>query len=296
MQQANWVVAELTKLDPSVDFSFQEVATLGDKKRQLALTEFKETGIFTNDIEQSLADESIDFAVHSLKDLPLQVADEYVIAALPKREDPRDVFISRDGRLLQDLKDGARIGTSSLRRSAQLKAAYPHLQTLTIRGPIDQRTEQLLAGDFDGVILAAAGLHRLQKTNYITEHLPFDLFTPAAGQGALAIQCRKNDLATIDLLKGLDDPHVKIATEIERSFVYALDKEDKGPVGAYAESTERGITLYVSILSNDGENTIRYMTKGKTKEQVLADALSYCIAKGARSILQATPRDFSRSV
>lgn len=296
MQQANWVLAQLIHTGAPVRFSLHQVATLGDQKRHLALTQFKETGIFTNDIEQSLADESIDFAVHSLKDLPLQVADECFTVALPKREDPRDVFISRDGQLLKDLKSGARIGTSSLRRTAQLKAAYPHLQTQSIRGPIDQRIEQLFAGGFDGIILAAAGLHRLQKTKYITEYLPIDLFTPAAGQGALAIQCRKKDFATINLLQSIEDPHVKIATEVERSFVYALDEEDKGPIGAYAESTETGITLYVSIVSSDGETTIRHKTKGKTKEQVVADALRYCISKGAKPILQAASRDLLESM
>ena len=296
MLQANWVVSQFPHLGIPIRFSFQQVATLGDQKRHLALTQFKGVGIFTNEIEQSLAEKSIDFAVHSLKDLPLQLANEFVIASLPKREDPRDVFVSRDGRLLKELVNGARIGTSSLRRTAQLKAAYPHLQTLPIRGPIDQRIEQLFTGDLDGIILAAAGLHRLQKTNYITEYLPIDLFTPAAGQGALAIQCRKNDNTTIDLLQSIEDPHVKIATEVERSFVYALDQEDKGPIGAYAESTEKGITLYVSIVSNDGETTIRYMTKGKTKEQVVADALRYCISKGAKSIIQSASRDLPESI
>ena len=191
--QTKWVVRELEKKSLPASFSLHYISTEGDRKLDISLTEFTHSGMFINDLEEKLQTKEIDVAVHSLKDIPLQKNEAYPIVAIPTREDFRDAYIGKGDAPLDQLPDGAVIGTSSPRRKAQLQAKYPHLKTEWIRGPIDSRIKQMEEGAYDGIILAVAGLCRLGLTDVITSYLDPEEFTPAPGQGALAVQCRAED-------------------------------------------------------------------------------------------------------
>src|ERR1700739_4892946 len=181
------------------------IKTTGDKITDVALAKVGTKGMFTKEIEEALGDNRVDLAVHSLKDLPTELAPEFEIAAITKRENPRDVFCSVNFASLEVLPQRARVGTSSLRRQAQLKAVRPDLKIHPLRGNVDTRLRKLEAGEFDAIILAAGGLNRLGKPQRVRQVIPAEVITPAAGQGALGIEIRKGDTATRTLLKFLDD-------------------------------------------------------------------------------------------
>lgn len=288
IQQTKQIIDRLHTLDIDCSFTLKTIETLGDKKRDIPLHAFTETGIFTNEMDEALLNHSIDLAIHSLKDLDIHAVEHphLIIATIPKREDVRDVFISRDGRKLEELDAGAIIGTSSLRRRAQLIAAFPQLNAQSIRGPIDERIDQLFAGRYDGIILAAAGIHRLGKQAYITQYLPVDIFTPAAGQGALALQCRKDDSRLQQILLAINDPEICLATSVEREFIARVDREDRGPVGAYAYMDQGLIHLNVRITSIDGKETIQHAIVGSSKEVVIEQAVEAVMKQGAKTIIQ----------
>lgn len=281
MIQTKWVIANLKKRHPGASFNIKHVQTTGDIEQHKALTDFTHDGIFTNEMEVALEKGTIDFAVHSLKDLPLKGSSNFEIVAQPVREDARDAFISRKAVRLADLPVGAVIGTSSARRSAQIKAVYPHLKTKSIRGAVEKRLAQVDAGDYDGIVLAVAGLNRLGKMDRITEYLPVEQFTPAAGQGTLAIQCRKNDLDIRMLLAGINDPRTTLASEIEREFVYTFDQTDREPIGVYATWQETEITLYTSFTTRDGRTSVHHTTRGNSKAEVLEEAVDKMRRSGA---------------
>ena len=181
------------------------IKTTGDKVLDVALAKVGTKGMFTKEIEEALAEGRIDLAVHSLKDLPTEISSGFKIAAITKREDPRDVFCSQKYQSLDDLPHGARVGTSSLRRQAQLKALRNDLELHPLRGNVDTRLRKLADGEYDAIILAAAGLSRLGKNQFMRHVLPAEVMCPAAGQGALAIEIRAGDFATAELVKFLDD-------------------------------------------------------------------------------------------
>ncbi|MFD5898697.1 MULTISPECIES: hydroxymethylbilane synthase [unclassified Streptomyces] len=215
-----------------------EITTYGDTSRE-QLSQIGGTGVFVTALRDALLRGEVDFAVHSLKDLPTAQPENLTLAAVPRREDPRDVLIARDGLTLDRLPHGARIGTGSPRRTAQLNAhARSHgllIETVPIRGNIDTRIGYVHGGELDGVVLAAAGLNRLGRTGEVTDFLSVDSVLPAPGQGALAVECAASDPELAAALAGLDDPHTRIAVTAERSLLAALEAGCSAPVGALAD-------------------------------------------------------------
>ncbi|MFJ8231909.1 hydroxymethylbilane synthase [Streptomyces sp. NPDC094448] len=215
-----------------------EITTYGDTSRE-HLAQIGGTGVFVAALREALAAGEVDFAVHSLKDLPTAQPAELVLAAIPQREDPRDVLIARDGLTFDRLPEGARVGTGSPRRAAQLnayaRAHHTRIETVPIRGNVDTRIGYVHSGELDAVVLAAAGLNRMGRSAEVTDFLSVDFVLPAPGQGALAIECPAHDTELIAVLAGLDDPVTRVAVTAERSLLAALEAGCSAPVGALAD-------------------------------------------------------------
>ncbi len=209
------------------------IKTTGDRLQEVTFAEVGSKGMFTKEIEEALVEGRIDLAVHSLKDLPTELTEPFVLAATPPRIDPRDAFVSAKYMSLAELPEGARVGTSSQRRRAQLKALRPDVQIVEFRGNVDTRLRKLAEGQVDAILLAAAGLERLGKTDWLRERLDPRIFCPAAGQGALAIETRKNDAATIEALGFLDDPDTRFAVTAERAALGTLGGGCQVPIGIH---------------------------------------------------------------
>jgi hydroxymethylbilane synthase len=233
------------------------IHTTGDKITDVALAKVGAKGIFTKEIEEALARNEIDLAVHSLKDVPTELCEEFVIAAIPVREDPRDVLCSQKYDSLEDLPRGAHIGTSSLRRQAQLKAIRPDLVISPLRGNVDTRLRKLESGQYDAIILAYAGLLRLARTELAREILPVLTLCPAAGQGALGIESRAHDGAVIERLAFLDDPAARAETQCERALLASLGGGCQVPIGANAKWDGNQLHLYAAVATPDGSLLLR---------------------------------------
>lgn len=292
--QTKMVIEQLKKTGVANEFQIKTVTTKGDKNVFVALHKVGRTGFFTDELQEELRSKSIDFAVHSLKDLPLVTDESLILASFPKREDHRDAFIGRKNTLLSELPKGAVIGTSSSRRRAFIHAYYPHLKTKSIRGPVDSRIEQLREGKYDGIILAVAGLKRLNLNKLITEYIPEEQLTPAAGQAALAIECRSDDEKMIHILRKINDENTEIGVRTERYFVRLLDEADETPIGAYANVEDGFITLYGSVSSIDGKEIIRVKVEGTNFEEVAQKAAHEAIAKGANSIIEQAKQELCK--
>ena len=230
--QANHISALLRERGHEVEIEI--IHTTGDKITDVALAKVGTKGMFTKEIEEALAAGRVDLAVHSLKDLPTELPKGFEIAAITKREDPRDAFCSRKFSKIEDLPEGARVGTSSLRRQAQLKAIRPDLEIHPLRGNVDTRLRKLEQGEYDAIILASAGLRRLGKTELIKQIIPAEIMCPAAGQGALGIEIRQGDEKIREMLKFLDDPAARAATTCERALLNSLGGGCQVPIGAFA--------------------------------------------------------------
>ena len=251
-----------------------EITTYGDVSRE-HLAQIGGTGVFVAALREALARGEVDFAVHSLKDLPTTQPDELVVAAIPVREDPRDVIIARDALKLTDLPRGARIGTGSPRRMAQLNAyARTHgldFETVPIRGNVDTRIGYVTKGDLDAVVLAAAGLNRVGRSDEVTDFLSVDTVLPAPGQGALAIETTADNAELIAALAQLDDPFTRVAVTAERSLLAALEAGCSAPVGALADLLADGQTVKEMRLrgvvgTTDGSTLVQLSTTGPVPE------------------------------
>jgi hydroxymethylbilane synthase len=229
--QANHIAALLRAQGHSVEIVI--IKTTGDRLQEVAFAQVGSKGMFTKEIEEALADRRIDLAVHSLKDLPTELPEPFVLAATPVRVDPRDVFVSVKYANLAALPHGARVGTSSQRRRALLKALRPDISAQEFRGNVDTRLRKLAEGQVDAILLAAAGLDRLEKTEWVRERLEPAEFCPAAGQGALGIETRKDDAATIAAVAFLDDAATRFAVTVERSTLAALGGGCQVPIGIH---------------------------------------------------------------
>jgi hydroxymethylbilane synthase len=261
------------------------IHTTGDKILDVALARVGTKGMFTKEIEEALSDGRVDLAVHSLKDLPTKLSPGFEIAAIPKRENPRDVFCSIKYESIEQLPPRARVGTSSLRREAQLRALRPDLDIRSLRGNVDTRLRKLEGGDYDAIILAAAGLNRLGRTESIKQIIPEDVMCPAAGQGALAIEIRANDSDTRQHLAFLDDAAARAATTCERALLNKMGGGCQVPIGAFAEV--RGGTMHVQavVASPDGTRVLRQSADGDDPiklGELVGEAL---LQKGADEIL-----------
>ncbi len=281
--QANHISELLRRQGHEVQI--EVIKTTGDKITDVALAQVGTKGMFTKEIEEALAEGRIDLAVHSLKDLPTEVLPGFEIAAITEREDPYDVFCSSRCKSIADLPQRARVGTSSLRRQAQLKALRPDLEIEPLRGNVDTRLRKLASGDYDAIILAAAGLNRLGKKEFIRQVIPVEAMCPAAGQGALAIEVRAGD-ATIALhVRFLDNNDARVSTTCERALLKKLGGGCQVPIGAFAEIRDGRLHLQAVVADPDGTTVLRESRDGGNPVQLgemVGDAL---LQQGGQAIL-----------
>jgi len=233
------------------------IKTTGDKITDVALAKVGTKGMFTKEIEEALIENRVDLAVHSLKDLPTELAADFEIAAITTRENPRDVFCSAKFDSIETLPQRANVGTSSLRRQAQLKAIRPDLQIHPLRGNVDTRLRKLEQGEYDAIVLAAAGLNRLGKTQLVRQTIATEIMTPAAGQGALGIEIRRGDHAMRSQLAFLDDVEARATTTCERALLNKLGGGCQVPIGAFAEVEKGRIRLNALVAHPDGTKVLR---------------------------------------
>ena len=234
--QANHIAGLLREHGHSVEIEI--IKTTGDRLQEVTFAEVGSKGMFTKEIEEALAEGRVDLAVHSLKDLPTELPEPFALAATPRRMDPRDAFVSVKFASLAELPRGARVGTSSQRRRAQLIALRPDIEAVEFRGNVDTRLRKLAEGQVDAILLAAAGLERLGKTEWVRERMEPRDFCPAAGQGALGIETRKDDGATIAAVAFLDDAETRFAVTVERAALAALGGGCQVPIGVYCRASQ----------------------------------------------------------
>ena len=288
VHQSEWVQAQLHALAPHVTVTLRRIQTSGDRILDVPLAQIGGKGLFVKEIEEALLSGEIDLAVHSMKDVPTELPDGLEILCVPPREDPRDALISRDGKSFLDLPLGAKIGTSSLRRQSQLLHARPDLTIAMLRGNLDTRLKKLHEGQFDAIVLAAAGLRRLAWAHEITEYLAPQISLPAIGQGALGIEGRKDDAFIRSLLSGLDHAPSKIAVLAERALLHRLQGGCQVPIAAHATLTGTKVRLEGVVASVDGKELIRDSVEGTIEdpESIGVQLAERLLARGGERILQ----------
>ncbi len=282
--QANRIAALLRERGHQVELEI--IKTTGDKITDVALAKVGTKGMFTKEIEDALAEGRIDLAVHSLKDLPTELAPEFEVAAVTERENPHDVLLSLKYSGIADLPNGATVGTSSLRRQAQLKQQRPDLEIFPLRGNVDTRVRKLEGGEYDAIILAAAGLNRLGKTQFVKQMLEAEVMCPAAGQGALGIEIRRGDNALLEQLKFLDCEAARAATSCERALLNRLGGGCQVPIGAFAQIKEGTITLIAVCARPDGSTVLREVQTGTDPVELGERTGLLLLRSGGEKILQ----------
>jgi hydroxymethylbilane synthase len=273
LAQTKWVISELKKKSPETEFEIVPIKTKGDTDAR-PLFNINQKGIFEKEIDRAVAEKKVDFAVHSLKDVPAELPDDLILSCIPKRESANDVFISKGDYTLDKIKKGAIIGTSSLRRAVQVSRKRPDVIVKPIRGNIESRIKKIGDGNFDGVVLAEAGIGRL-GLNVKFERLSTTEFPPSPGQGALAIVSRRDNAKLIELLRTIEDPDSRYAIEAERSLSIFVDSGCRFPVGALAQKIGDKLKLHVIVYSVDGSKSINVE---KTGEPLQAKELGKQIA------------------
>ena len=286
--QTQWVIHALKNIHPNLECEEKIITTQGDKILDKPLPEIGGKGLFTQELESELLGGAVHCAVHSLKDLPVENPAGLTVGCIPLRAEVRDALISKNNYTVDTLPAGASVGTSSLRRAAQILARRPDVRTESLRGNVDTRLRKALDGQYDAIILAGAGLARLGLDNHVTEWLALDLMLPAPGQGALAVQCRLDDRETLDLLAPLEDQATRKAVTAERAFLSGLGGGCSVPVAAYAKVEGKTILLTGLVISEDGKKAIHVKRTG-TDANVLGNELAQrAIAQGANEILAAS--------
>lgn len=288
LAQTRRVCELLEAARPGVSCEVRSIVTQGDRTQASGepLPAIGGKGLFTAELELALRSGEIDLAVHSLKDLPTDAVDGVTIGAVCLREDVRDCLVSREGGVLRELPAGSIVGTSSLRRAAQLLALRPDLVVASIRGNVETRIRKVREGEVDATLLAAAGLDRLGLLGEASEVLPADVLLPAPGQGALAVQARAGDGATLELLAAIDDADASAATAAERAFLRALGAGCTAPVAAHAQFADDRVHLEGLVASTDGKQVVRVSAQG-APEAVGERAAREALDAGAGSILAA---------
>jgi hydroxymethylbilane synthase len=254
LAQTNWVVSELKKVNPDTEFEIKTIKTKGDTDTR-PLFAIDQKGIFEKEIDRAVAENEVDFAVHSMKDVPSRLAENLILACVPKRESPNDVFISTQEKTLENIESGAVIGTSSLRRAVQITRKRPDLVVKPIRGNIETRIKKIDEENYDAIVLAKAGLSRL-GLDVKFSNLPIGEFFPSPGQGALAIVAREDDSDTISMLKKIEDKDTRAEIESERALSNFVESGCRFPVGAYAKSNGENLSLQVMAFSVDGTKSM----------------------------------------
>jgi hydroxymethylbilane synthase len=285
LRQTVWVRERIAERYPGIKIEVAKIKTTGDKITDVPLASVGGKGLFVKEIEEALLSKEIDLAVHSVKDVPTELPSGLHLGAITEREDPRDVLVSRDGLRLKALPAGARIGTSSLRRGAQLLGINPQWKIITLRGNLDTRIRKLKTEDLDAVIVAAAGVRRMGLEDRVTEHLSPEVMLPAVGQGALGIECLQEG-AVNELIAFLNHPESAMAVEGERAFLRRLEGGCQVPIAAYGEMRDGELLLRGMVAHLDGSRFFRAEAQGNDPLAVgerLADDL---LAQGADKVLQ----------
>ncbi|MCL7404243.1 MAG: hydroxymethylbilane synthase [Thaumarchaeota archaeon] len=290
------VTDKLKTLFPELEYEIKIIKTRGDIDLETPLYMIPEKGIFEKEIDQALIRGEIDFAVHSMKDYPTKLPSELVIAAVPERRSPYDVFISRDGLSLDDLPRISKVGTSSLRREAFIKYVRSDLEVIPIRGNVETRIQKMLRGDVDALILAEAGLERIGG-NIRYEKLPIEDFTPPAGQGALAVVARKDNHELIKILENVNHYESWVETMIERGIISLLNVGCKTPIGVYVEMDSGELNITISTVSTDYSRKVHVQTFTKDTDisKAATDAVRLFKEKGGLEILNAWKRIYDIS-
>lgn len=289
LTQTGWVVDRLREANPGAAFELVTLRTVGDKVLDVALSQIGGKGLFTKELEEALLDGRADIAVHSLKDMPTELPAGLVLGCTPRREDPRDVVITADGLPFAALPVGAKVGTSSLRRLAQLRARRPDLQYLPIRGNVDTRLRKLQEGQVSALIMAAAGLHRAGFADRITEYLDPGYCLPAPGQGALAIEVRAADSAIGEMVSRIHDEATAREVRAERSLLARLEGGCQVPVGAHAVRNGERLRLEGLIAAPDGSAVIRHAEEGTEGDpEALGERVAdWLLTHGGKAVLDA---------
>lgn len=282
--QTNWAIDRLKEKFPEVEFEVKIIKTKGDKILHLSLDKIGDKGLFVKEIESQLLEGEIDLAVHSMKDMPAEVVKGLKFAAVPKREDPRDVIILREGlNSFDELPIGANIGTGSKRRKYQLLRKRPDLNIVPIRGNIETRISKIESENLDGIVLAASGVIRADLEEKITEFLPVDLMIPAPAQGALALEIRENDEELEKMIDAIKDEISQIQTDAERSYLAGIDGSCHIPMGAYCEVDGEKLTLTGIFGDEDGEKiTIASLEGDRDNPKELGSNLAKLVLKKHR--------------
>jgi len=285
--QANWVAERIRLHNANVDVEIEIIKTSGDKLAADSLVSAGGKGLFVKEIETALLESKVDIAVHSMKDLPMEIPEGLCMAAIPERAEQRDALVT-PYLGLAELPGAATVGSGSPRRRAQLKRARPDLRLVDIRGNVDTRLKKLDWGEYDAVVLACAGLERLGLGARIRQKLPFDICLPAVGQGALAIEARCDDKPTLAALKPLDDPAASVSVRAERALLSALGGGCLAPIGAVAVIEEGKLRLIAMVADADGGRIVRRQGEGSPdKPEKLGEAVAAALLDaGAREILQ----------
>jgi hydroxymethylbilane synthase len=288
LRQSEWVKSKIEANHPHVNVDLVKIKTKGDKILDSPLSKIGGKGLFVKEIEDALLEKRVDLAVHSMKDVPAELPDRLMLSTFPKREDPADALISFGGQTLDQLPRGATVGTSSLRRGAQLLHVRPDIELVPLRGNVDTRLGKLESEDLNAIILAAAGLKRLGLSSRITQTLSFDQVLPAVGQGALGIEVRRDDQQTVSLLHFLDHKITRIAITTERAFLKELKGGCQVPIAGLAQLDEDKLSFQGMVAEIDGSRILREQIIG-TKDQ--AEEIGIALAtrlldSGAGSILE----------
>ncbi|MEJ8765050.1 hydroxymethylbilane synthase [Oceanobacillus sp. HCA-5259] len=287
LTQTKWVIEQLKQAGVKNEFVIEEIVTKGDQILDVMLSKVGGKGLFVKEIEQALYDKRIDFAVHSMKDMPAVLPEGLIIGSIPVREDYRDAFISKNDLKLNELPAGAIVGTSSLRRSTQILAARPDLEIKWIRGNIETRLRKLREEDYDAIILAVSGIKRVgMDLSIVTEYLDPEVCVPAVGQGALAIECREDDEEMREILSLINDEETTETVTAERTFLDLLEGGCQVPIGGHAYYKEDELVMTALVGTPDGKTILKEVVKGKNPVEVGTEAAGLLINQGAKEIVQ----------
>ncbi len=288
LTQTIWVVEKIKARHTGVEVEIVTIKTAGDRLQEVALSKIGGKGVFVKEIEENLLAGEVDFAVHSLKDVPAAVPEGLEVGVIPKREDPRDVLISRDNIMLDELPEGANIGTGSLRRGIQLRHHFPQLRVVPIRGNLDTRIRKIETDGLDGVVVAAAGINRMGWGAKATQFIPPELIVPAVGQGALAVEVREGDNETKSVLSFLDDEDSRLAVTAERAFLKVFGGGCQLPIAAHAERRGADVVLTGLVGNLDGSIIVRDRVSGPAPgcEALGRELAARILADGGREILE----------
>ncbi len=285
--QATWVKERLQNRNPGLQIEIVAIATYGDRNQSQPLEQMGQTGVFVKEIERALRDGTIDFAVHSAKDLPSKILPEFELMAFTEREDPRDVLLAKNGYILKNLPKAALLATGSLRRKAQLLAYRPDFRFENLRGNIDTRVRKFLEADWDGIVVAWAGIKRMGFRRYVSDFIPTEVCLPAVGQGAIALEGRKGDRGVKVILETISDERTEKSVRAERAFLLKIEAGCHSPVGALGQINQNELLLKGVVASGDGKRVLREEIVGNPSDpescgEALAEQMIRC---GAREIL-----------